>query len=94
MKENLKVLARGMKDLHGGFIRHQIIQRLQRNPTGQWVHQNSRFIARARHRELHKTQLGVIGPLSQKLRVNSHIGVGCGLVAKLRKLFGGGECSH
>ena len=94
MEKDFQILARSMKDFHSAFIRHQVVKRLKRNTTRQRVHQNGVVICRTRHSKLHKAELGVIRPLSQKLCVNSDIVVGCGLFAIVSQLCGRGNRSH
>jgi hypothetical protein len=82
------------KTLTTDGVAHQIEERRQLDPLGQRVDENGAVVAAARQRQLHQAELGVIGPLAQKLGIDGDIGLGRGLGAEGRKRVGRGNGLH
>ena len=71
-----------MKHLDDAFVAKEVIERLQRQVPGQRIDQNGVLVPFPRQGKLHETQLGIIGPFPEKLRIDRHVVLIVGFLAE------------
>ena len=92
--KDFQILPRGVEHLDHIAVTKQLVKRIKAQPVTQRIDQNRIAVILARHGQLHKTQLGIIGPFPQKLGIDRDVRVVFRGLAELRKLCGRFQCPH